>query len=356
GRAAAPGRRPGRPLLAGALGLAVGLAVLFGGARQLGGAGTAQGLHLVWNETLGRTSVYGGNHALLTGGQTVPFPNWVAVHDWGVLFWPGLAVVLAGAWRRRDAVLLTGGVTVLLAALFWNLGTVAYESQVSVDLRVQMYRFASMATAALAPLLPVGLQLTFAGRPGGVGPGPPKIPERPGLWRIGVLQLPLAVVGGGAGLYFLAALGTLQPAPPPEWAGDVALARVLAGEPGESRLAVLNGPATFLDMYNAGPGGYVPIWWGWGAAAVPVGWDFGHPERYGPPYRRVVQEYAPGAAADLRLTHVVIAPGQVPTPDRAAVAAFLSRCDAFLLGTYGDADQATARHLYRIRPEACAGN
>lgn len=347
------GRRLGRPLLAGGVGLVLGLALLFGGARQLGGAGTAQGLHLVWNETLGRTPVYGGNHALLTGGQAVPFPNWVAVHDWGVLFWPGLAVVLAGAWRRRDAVLLTGGVTVLLAALFWQLGTVAYESQVSVDLRVQMYRFASMATAALAPLLPVGLQLSFAARPGESRSWPP---GRPGRWRIGLLHLPLAVVGGGAGLYFLAALGTLQPAPPPEWAGDVALARVLAGERGASRLAVLNGPATFLEMYNAGPGGYVPIWWGWGAAAVPVGWDFGHPERYGLPYRRVVQEYAPGAAADLRLTHVAVAPSQVPVPDRAAVAAFLSRCDAILLGTYGDATQSAARRLYRIRPEACAGH
>ncbi|MGH2355617.1 MAG: hypothetical protein ACRDI2_09775, partial [Chloroflexota bacterium] len=165
--------------------------------------------------------------------------------------------------------------------------------------------------------------------------------------------VPVVAVGGGAGLYLLAAVGAVVPSAPTRWAGDVALARALAAEPGLNRLAILHAPASFLAMYNDPTGGYAPLWWGLSAAAMPVGWDFGHPEQYGPLYRRVVMDYDPAAAAELRLTHVAVAPGQVPPADQAAVDAFLARCGASLIGTWRDAPDPAARRLYRIQANAC---
>jgi hypothetical protein len=333
-------------LVFGAAGLALGLAALFLSARQAGAVGTAGGIRLLWNDGFGRTAVYGGNHAFLAGGESVPFPNWMAVHDWGMLFWPGVFLALVAAWRRRDAVLLIAILGPLLTALGWHLLTVAYDSPVPVDFRIQMYRYASTATATLGPLLPVGLFFALLGT-GPIGAG----------LRLAhaALQVAVVTIAGGAGVYFLATVATLQPVPPPDAAGDVALARILARQPGLNRLAVLNGPDSFLEMYRTMRGGNLLLWWAWGGAAVPVGWDFGHPERYGPLYRRVVREYAPGAAAALGLTHVAVAPGLVPEADAPALAAFLSRCEAVLIGAWGEAEpgNVVSRHLYRIDPAAC---
>jgi hypothetical protein len=302
----------------------------------------------LWNDGFGRTAVYGGNHAFLAGGESVPFPNWMAVHDWGMLFWPGVALGLVAAWRRRDAVLLIAILGPLLAALGWHLLTVAYDSPVPVDFRIQMYRYASTATAILGPLLPVGLFFTLSGKGQGSAGAGLRLTHA-------ALQVVVLIGAGGGGAYFLAAVAALQPVPPPDAAGDVALARILARQPGLNRLAVLNGPDSFLEMYRSTRGGNVLLWWAWGGAAVPVGWDFGHPERYGPLYSRVVRAYAPGAAASLGLTHVAVAPGLVPEADAPALAAFLTRCDAVLIGASGEAEpgDVVARRLYRIDPEAC---
>jgi hypothetical protein len=86
-----------------------------------------------------------------------------------------------------------------------------------------------------------------------------------------------------------------------------------------------------------------------------VGWDFGHPERYETTYRQVVRDFAPGAAAELGLTHVAFAPGEVPAAARPALDAFLARCDAVLLASWGDPGDGAARALYRISPTACGG-
>jgi hypothetical protein len=109
-------------VVAGAL---TGGVLLFGAARQFGGTGAAGGLHLEWNATFGTTPVYGGSHALLAGGEARPFPNWPAIHDWGVLFWPGIVLAVVGALRLRDATLLAGAAAALGAALFWHTLTVA---------------------------------------------------------------------------------------------------------------------------------------------------------------------------------------------------------------------------------------
>jgi hypothetical protein len=334
--------RPARgAALAAALGCALGAVFLFGATRQAGGAGAAENVRLTWNAALAHTPVYGGNHALLSGGEPIPFPNWVALHDWGLLFWPGALLVLVGAWRRRDPILLAGGTAAVATAMFWHLCTVSYESRAPTDLRVQMYRYASVATASLAPLLPAGIYAAVIG-----GPARRQV-------VFAALLAPTVAVAGGAGAYLLAGVTSVAPEAPAHWAGDAVLARALAAEPGPHRLAVLRGPTSFTEMYNVHPGGYLPLWWGLGASAVPVGWDFGHPERYEPLYRRVVADLDPAAAAVLGLTHVALAPANVPPAARPALERFLARCRAELVDSWGAAEAAEARRLYRVRAASC---
>ena len=335
--------------------------LLFGTARQLAGTGAAAGLHLEWNATVAVTPVYGGNHALLAGGAPRSFPNWVAIHDWGVLFWPGLALAVVGAVRTRDATLLAGAAGTLGAALFWHAFTVAYASGTPSDPRVQMYRYASLATASLGPLLPIAIYACLRRRctdgarhRSSAGALSRLAATVPSAGRAAVLAIASAIAGGGGALLLVGYLG-LQPSSPPAVMGDVALAKRLAAELSGTRVnrvAVLGGPESFGAMYEP-HGGYLPLWWALGQAAVPVGWDFGYPERYQPLYRRVVSDLDPAAAAQLGLTHVALAPAQVAENRRPAVDSFLARCGAELLGEWGDAATPEGRRLYRVDARAC---
>jgi hypothetical protein len=328
-----------RTALWAAMGTALALAVTIGLTRQLGAAGAAQGVGLTWNDRLGITPVYGGNHALLAGGQSVPLPNWVAVHDWGLLYWPGAIAGLIMACRIRRPLLAAGVAAPFASALFWHFLTVSYRAGIDTDQRVQMYRFASLAVAGLAPFLPVVVAAL------------PRL--TPPIKLAGIALI--ALVGGGAGIYLVAGALSLPQGTPFAWAGDVALARRLAVDPGDNRLALLGGPDTFLGMYNQGPGPYVPLWWAFGATPIPAGWDFGHPERYQPLYRRVVVSFDPTAAAELRLTHVALAPETTSSPAlRDALDAFLTRCDGRLVAEW-DSGGPAWRRLYRIDPVSCAG-
>src|SRR5262249_59300590 len=113
----------------------------------------------------------------------------------------------------------------------------------------------------LAPLLPVGLWATLHAGTRAAGQGARRSPAWWPAGRLaidGALLAAAAAVGAGAGLYLLGALAGIRPVPPHKWSGDVALAPPLAGEPGDTRLAVLNGPASFAEMYVAGPAGDLP--------------------------------------------------------------------------------------------------
>ncbi|HET7768009.1 MAG TPA: hypothetical protein VFN74_04485, partial [Chloroflexota bacterium] len=145
----------------------------------------------------------------------------------------------------------------------------------------------------------------------------------------------------------------LAPAVPAQWAGDAALARRLALESGLRRLVVLNAPVTFVTMYNAAPGGNLPLWWAYGETPVPVGWDFGYPERYEPLYRRVAEEMDPRAAAELGVTHIALAPAALPLERHPGLARLLRGCRGQLVAAYGDPSQPTGRELYRLEPSAC---
>jgi len=329
-----------RPAAAAFLAGGAGLAALLAATRQFGLAGAARELKLVPNQFLAFTPTYGGNHALLAGGEATPFPNWVQLNDWGVLFWPGVVLVMFAGITRRDGLLFTGGVTGFLTGVFWHLFTISYVTETPTDLRVQMYRYASMATAIAAPWVPCAVAVLTPAR----------------LYAArAVLLSALVLVSGGAGIYFTAGASRLTAETGAEWAGDAALARELAREPAGARLAMLGGATSFVEMYNTDRGGYLPLWWVLGGASVPVGWDFGHPEYYEPLYRRVVQNFDSHAAAELQLTHVALAPGQLAPDDREPVSRFLERCAAQERASWGPAGSSTSRVLYAIHADACAG-
>ncbi len=343
-------------LAAGGLGLGTGLLLLFGASRQVGGAGAAASVGLAWNKWLTAIPVYGGNHALLDGAQAMPLPNWVLIHDWGLWFWPGLVVILAGGWRRRDPALMAGGGASLAGLVFWQLCTVTFGGQ-ATGARVQMYRYASLASAFAAPLIPAGWYGCL--RP--LWPVPGRMGWRHAGWRVAcaLSLLPVVGVGAGAGGYLLAGISTVEVRPPQRYLGQIALARALAQQGGLNRLAVIGGPASFVEMYNSDRGGYLPLWWGHAAAAVPVGWDFGHPEVYEPLYRRVVRDLDPAAAAQLGLTHVAVDREHLDPASLPRLRAFLTRCHAVLLAAWpaGAIDNAAATDqgeaLYRVDTGAC---
>jgi|GEM_PF-3768414 len=343
-------------LVAGVLGLGAGLLLLFGASRQVGGAGAATSVGLAWNKWLAAIPVYGGNHALLDGGQPLPLPNWVIVHDWGLWFWLGLIVILAGGWRRRDPALMAGGVASLAGLVFWQLCTVTFGGQVE-GARVQMYRYASLASSFAAPLIPAGWYGCL--RP--LWPVPGWAGWRHAGWRVAcaLSLLPVVGVGAGAGGYLLAGISSVDVRPPPRYLGQIALARTLAQQGGINRLAVIGGPASFVEMYNSDRGGYLPLWWGHAAAAVPVGWDFGHPEVYQPLYRRVVRDLDPAAAAQLGLTHVAVDREQLDPDSWPRLRAFLTQCHAVLLAAWPEGAAGAqlppdrGQALYRLDARAC---
>ena len=320
------------------------LAIVLVCTRQVAPAGAATGVSVRWNDAMAITATYGGNRALLAGGTPLPMPNWVHVHDWGILFGPALLAALA-VTRRRDALLLAALLAPLLTALFWHAFTVVYEAGLPTDLRVQMYRFASMATgvAAAPTLVALAARADRALQRHRVARG----------FVHAALTLPALVVGAGAGLLLAAGSASLPRDAPPESLAEAALARRLAAEPVGARLALLGGPSTFIGMYYGSPSGNMPIWWAIGGAPVPVGWDFGHPERYQAPYRLVVEAFDPGAAAELGLTHVVLASDALSAEQRERASRFLARCGAVELASTPLGVRQRRQALYRIEPAAC---
>ena len=319
---------------------AVGLVLLC--TRQTGAAGAATAVRLASNSAAGFTATYGGNRALLAGGVPVALPNWVAVHDWGLLFWPGVMTAMAAGVRRGSPMLTGVAIPAALCAVFWHLFDVNYVTMTPTEPRVQMYRFATMATASGAPLIVASLGVAL---------------ERPRalLARASLAALlgSALVVGSGAGAMLAYGATKIIPLSNPRFEGDAALARRLAIEPLGARFALLGGPRTFFQMYGATPAGYMPVWWALGGATVPVGWDFGHPERYEALYTRVVAEFDAGAAAELRLTHVAAARASLDDAERSALDQFLLRCNGEQIATWADGASAGSRALYRIRPAEC---
>ena len=307
---------------------------------QFGLVGSARDVRLTLNESMWVTPVYGGNHALLAGGEAVAMPNLAQFHDWGLLFWPGALLAVWVGLRRANFALLAGSLACVGSALFWHVFTVSYLTTTPTDFRVQMYRYASMATAVGASLLPCVAAIL--------------VPAQLQVARALLLSA-VVVVSGGAGAYLVLGSNSLVVATREQWIGDASLAGELAREPAGARLAVLGGAATFVEMYNTDRGGYLPLWWALGGASVPVGWDFGRPEYYEPLYRRVIQDFDPQAAAELRLTHVAMAPAVFSVERRNALDLFLDRCAGREVAVWRGDAEPEGRRLLRINHASCAG-
>jgi len=253
-----------------------------------------------------------------------------------------VATGIAVGLRQRNVLLAGAAIAAALCALFWHLFDVTYATVTPTEPRVQMYRFATMAAASGAPLIAASLGLALDR-------------SRTPLARKGlVLSLGLAlVVGSGAGGMLAYGATKIIPLSNPRYDGDAALARRLSQEPPGARLALLGGPPTFFEMYSATSAGYMPVWWALGGATVPVGWDFGHPERYEALYTRTVAEFDANAAAELRLTHVAAAPASLGDAERSRLDQFLLRCHGERIAAWGDSASAGSKVLYRITAVDC---
>ncbi|HEU5318385.1 MAG TPA: hypothetical protein VFX49_19895, partial [Chloroflexota bacterium] len=73
-------------------------------------------------------------------------------------------------------------------------------------------------------------------------------------------------------------------------------------------------------------------------------------------YRRVVEAFDAGAAAELGLTHVALAADALGVEQLERARRFLARCGAVELARSSPTERDRENVLYRISPAACAAS